>query len=131
MLKQSIPTASRKWPINHLHHYTVPMSYRSSLSYEIKMRNYFMEADVPHSIRTDLSVNDLSMLEIFAKANELISMKFGYWESLTGWYKENKVCYVLLQPTEQEEANLIYMNLKYGSFEKAFKEYQKEIGKYR
>lgn len=107
------------------------MSYRSSLSYEIKMRNYFMEADVPHSIRTDLSVNDLSMLEIFAKANELISMKFGYWESLTGWYKENKVCYVLLQPTEQEEANLIYMNLKYGSFEKAFKEYQKEIGKYR
>lgn len=92
---------------------------------------YFKEVDMPKSIRTSISVIELSWLGLFAKANALNSMRFGSWEDRVGWVINNKICYILLDPNENEEANLIYMSLKYGSFELAFDHFKKEVDKYK
>ena len=113
MPKLSIPTALRK--------------FNTSIHWEVTMLNYPSEEEMPHSIRTDISVSQLKMIELFAEANELKSMKFGYWVEQDGFFRNNNICYVRLNPTEAENENLMYMALKYGSFEKAFRHFEKEI----
>lgn len=100
------------------------------MNYETELVDYFKEHEMPKSIRTDISVHNLKCLKIFLEANNLDSIRLGYWGDSDGFFLINKICYVFLgKPGDTEEANLIYIALKYGSLAAAFTNYIEEINR--
>lgn len=135
MPKLNIPTASRNWTTN------TGQSYHHSTAYEIHMRDYFRENDVPRSIRTKISTGEMHFVEAFAKDSGFPSMRFGYYAEtepssngiMMQWmpksYTSNYICYTLLSPSDDELELLLMMKLKHGSLDNAYKEYRLAKGK--
>lgn len=109
MQRQSIPTQSRKYPI---------------------------DSEMIDPVRTNLSVSDLNLFEVFLEANELSGITIGYYTDrdvdLRGYiYTVNNICYSNNNPTYIMECNLMHMNLKYGGLVDAFNDYKIKIGRIR
>jgi len=83
------------------------------------------------SIRTDLSVADIRLLEVFLKANDLETIKIGHYEERQNNYQiDNKICYLYDENDESVTSTLLYLALKYGSLEIAFKDFKEKVKKY-
>ncbi len=122
MQKLNIPIASRKWHTSYYKSWQMNMTY--ILNYEIEMRNYFREDEMPKSVRLNISIVHIKRVEEFLKDNGLHSIRLGYWEdrSTQHWNVATKLCYIQMVPKETEPI-LICLSLKYGSFEDALKDF--------
>jgi hypothetical protein len=93
---------------------------------------YATEKDMPHSIRTDISTNEMKRLEQFLLANNMGGIRLGYYEkqdtsSIFKSVHRSHICYLVGLGDTVAETNLMYMILKYGSLENAFNDYLKKL----
>jgi len=93
---------------------------------------YEREEDMPHSIRTDISTNEMKRLEQFLLANDMGGIRLGYYEkqdtsSIFKSVHRSHICYLVGLGDTVAETNLMYMILKYGSLENAFNDYLSKL----
>ena len=83
------------------------------------------------SVRTNLSVLDTKLLEIFLSANDLGAVKVGHYEARQSTYQvDNKICYLYSEKDTVVTTNLMYISLKYGNLEKAFCDFKEKLKQY-
>lgn len=90
--------------------------------------NILLNQTYMHSVRTNISVIDITLFKLFFEANEMKTVQVGTYESRVNKHQVNNyICYAYSDKDTIAVANMTYMSLKYGSVENAFKEYIKEI----
>lgn len=87
------------------------------------------EEDMPSSIRTEIGVHSISLFRIFLDANDMDNVKIGTWQDRINSYQvDTKICYLYDKKDEAAANSLVYISVKYGSLEAAFKHYLNVIG---
>ncbi len=89
-------------------------------------KKYPTEEEMPQSVRTQLSVTELSRLRLFLDANDMQEVIIGYYKvqdpNLT-FMSSNLICYAYPINNYMISANLSYMTMKFGGLEAAYKDY--------
>lgn len=99
---------------------------------KIKKREVLQWYELPDPVvKTDILVGELNLFRLFLDANDMSKFQIGYYsrpdERLGNLgYESNYLCYSTVNKDYLIECNLMHMNMKYGSLEKAFNEFRKE-----
>jgi len=90
----------------------------------IPSRKYLIEKAMVNPIRTEIPSSDLENFEYFLSANGLDNVKIGFHSFMK--YKKNLIC-IEIPDDEQSQASATYLSLKYGSIEKAYRQYRDNL----
>jgi hypothetical protein len=87
-------------------------------------------------VKTSFPVTDMNLFRVFLDANDMSHFEIGYYTnyeehsfSHIASYGMNNLCYSTTGQTFLTESNIMYMNIKFGSLEKAFKDFKEECYK--
>ncbi len=81
-------------------------------------------------IRTKISVKELHKVELFLSAHKFKSIKLGVWseeDPVHTFMVVNKICYSISNPSKVEEADLIFMKLKFGNLAQCLEQFTNEL----
>ena len=93
----------------------------------IPLLKYPTENDMPHSIRTDIRIHETKRFETFLKINDLNNILVGHYKRYTNnnfLLSEECICYSYMNNDEDAKSPLLFMTLKFGNIENAFRKHQ-------